>query len=103
MNSTPRKSQSMAGNQTHRTAKMAPPPGPGPGDALELIAEQHVLGGGHKVHPVHVHLGRSDPLGISLNHLPVDEAGIPAVAAHRHCQSSQDDKDGVHLTLLLCY
>ena len=67
-----------------------------PGDALELITEKDVFGGGHKVYPIHVHLGRGDPLGIGLHHIPVHVAGIPAVASHRHRQSSNNKKCGIH-------
>ncbi len=47
-----------------------------PGDGLELIAKEHIFRRGHKVNPIHIHLGRRDAMRVCFHDLFVDETGI---------------------------
>ena len=47
--------------------------------SVKLIAEEDVLAGGHEFHSIHVHLGRSGPLGICLYDLRVNVLRVEPV------------------------
>ena len=46
------------------------------GNRFELVTEEDVLTGGHELHSIHIHLGRSGPLGISLHDFRIDVLGV---------------------------